>query len=114
MLRASIDHVGTTVSLATIADGRDRGGGILHSRELLDLAEASVTGSHNIGAARNRLRSAAGIAALNDAAAVIANFEMMTRLADTTGAGVDEARREQLLPILDELGAPSFSSTRWG
>jgi len=47
-----------------------------------------------------------------DASAVIANFEMMTRLADATGACL---RPEQLVAsasMRDELGLDAFPSAR--
>ena len=49
---------------------------------------------------------------LVDAAAVIGNFEMMTRLADGTGARMLPQRLEAAAPMIDELGLASFPSAR--
>lgn len=49
---------------------------------------------------------------LVDAAAVIANFEMMTRLADGTGARLPPERLEAAAAIIDELGLAAFPSAR--
>ena len=49
---------------------------------------------------------------LIDAAAVIANFEMMTRLADATGARLRPEQIVAAAPIRAELGLDSFPSAR--
>lgn len=63
--------------------------GVPHARELTEFAQAAVSPSADtaaLAAARDRLTEAMGGAAMVDAAAVVANFEMMTRLAECTGA----------------------------
>ncbi|MFM9132721.1 MAG: hypothetical protein ACKORY_08425 [Actinomycetota bacterium] len=63
--------------------------GVPHARELDEFAQAAVSPSTDavaLSAARDRLTEAMGGAAMVDAAAVVANFEMMTRLAECTGA----------------------------
>jgi len=62
---------------------------IANSDVLLDfaLAATSPAGDENaLNRSRSRLVEAMGEAAMIDAAAVVANFEMMTRLAEGTGA----------------------------
>jgi len=49
---------------------------------------------------------------LVDAAAVVANFEMMTRLADGTGARMLPQRLEAAAAMIDELGLAAFPSAR--
>jgi hypothetical protein len=49
---------------------------------------------------------------LVDTSAVIANFEMMTRLADATGARLLPQRLEAAAGIIDELGLAAFPSAR--
>ncbi len=64
-------------------------GGVEHGRELVAFATASteISGpAPRLLAARQALVAVAGVAAMVDAAAVAANFQMMTRLADGTGA----------------------------
>lgn len=49
---------------------------------------------------------------LVDASAVIANFEMMTRVADGTGARLRPAQIEQTAALRAELGIDHFASRR--
>jgi hypothetical protein len=49
---------------------------------------------------------------LIDASAVIANFQMMTRLADGTGARLRPPQFEAAASIIDELGLAAFPSAR--
>ena len=116
MLRASIASTGSTGSTgneAAVAGGIDSG--LPFGHELVALAEAAVDpAATGLAAARDRLRRAAGSAFVNDAAAVIANFEMMTRVADLTGAALDQSRRDALAPTVAVVGASEFSTLRWG
>ena len=68
-----------------LTDVRDATGGakVKFARELLDFATAATElDDAAIVLAREALIKTAGVAVTIDAAAVIANFEMMTRLAD--------------------------------
>ena len=47
-----------------------------------------------------------------DAAAVAANFEMMTRLADGTGASMPAAAIESQEGVIDAYGVPHLTSKR--
>jgi len=49
---------------------------------------------------------------LVDASAVVANFEMMTRLADGTGARMIPQRLEAAASIIDEFNLAAFPSAR--
>ena len=91
MLRASVEASDREVDLRAISDGaRDDSVGVAHAAELTGFAEAAVRGdTAAIAAARHTLRAKAGSAALVDAAAVIGNFERMTRIADATGIPLD-------------------------
>jgi hypothetical protein len=75
---------------------------------------AAVTGD-NAGraeAARSVLVEQFGIDWLVDASAVVANFEMMTRLADATGARMRPDQIEAAAPIRAALGLDAFPSAR--
>jgi hypothetical protein len=113
MLRASIEHA----SLDATIDGLtgDGDSGLPFGRQLIEFAEASVAGEPvALAAARAALADASGHATMIDAAAVIANFEMMTRIADTTGAAVNEAAVDRSAAARALLGADAFESARWG
>jgi hypothetical protein len=83
MLSWSGKDQGIPVDLPTLTVG------VPHARELLAFAAAAASPARDndaLAAARADLSAAAGEAVMVDAAAVVANFEMMTRLAECTGA----------------------------
>ncbi len=63
-------------------------------------------------AARRALVEVGGEAAMVDAAAVAANFEMMTRLADGTGSRFPDERAEGNEPIASAMGMREVTSRR--
>lgn len=54
----------------------------------------------------------AGVAATIDAAAVVANFEMMTRLADSTGARMPTEVVAERLSVATAMGVDQVVSRR--
>ncbi len=85
----------------------------LHSaRQLRRFAIACTspaTDAEELSLARSELVETIGEAALIDAAAVVANFEMMTRLADCTGAVLDNPMS---IAAGQLIGADRFPSAR--
>jgi hypothetical protein len=65
-------------------------------------------------AARGELVDRLGPDWLVDSAAVVANFEMMTRLADATGARLTPQRMDQSASLRAELGLDALPSARLG
>lgn len=63
-------------------------------------------------AARRALAVVGGDAAVVDAAAVLANFEMMTRIADGTGARQTTERLATLVDERERLGLDGYDSAR--
>jgi hypothetical protein len=61
---------------------------------------------------RNALLKVAGVAATIDAAAVVANFEMMTRLADSTGARMPTEVVAARLGVATAMGVDQAVSRR--
>jgi hypothetical protein len=88
-------------------------GGIPQGSLLVDFAEA-VLGSDDERLARARLRltEALGIDALVDAAAVVANFNAIDRIADATGIPIDAERVELTADLRTELGLNAFAEGR--
>jgi hypothetical protein len=83
MLSMSGKEQSVAVELATLSVG------VPNAHELVDFARAAVSPASDpaaLVATRERLVAVMGEAAMVDAAAVVANFEMMTRLAECTGA----------------------------
>ena len=112
MLSWSSTQEGHPADLTAIADGSGDAG-LPFGAELIAFTEA-IGGYDDeaLAAARAALVLAAGEAFMVDAAAVAANFEMMTRVADGTGARFpDEVVRERTAMIGD-LGITGFTSAR--
>lgn len=75
------------LSWSSDAEGRQKGVGLQFEAELLAFTDA-IAGYDDavLAQTRSALEQAAGSDVMVDAAAVAANFEMMTRVADGTGA----------------------------
>jgi len=65
---------------------------------------------HTISVARDALVSALGEAAMIDSAAVIANFQRMVRIADSTGIPLDEPVMMMTQGIRRELDINQFAA----
>ncbi len=86
MLSWSGAEQGVGIDLAIVRQATG-GANVMFARELLDFATAATESDNaSLVSAREALIKIAGIPITIDAAAIIANFEMMTRLADSTGA----------------------------
>ena len=114
MLRASIAYSGVEASLQGISEGAKAGdAGITHGERLTSFAGAAVAGdSAELAAARDALRSAAGSAALVDAAAVVGNFQRMVRIADGAGIPLDGAILALTSGLRESLGVEQYPSRR--
>ena len=79
----------------------------------MEFAEA-VLGSDDgrLARARMKLTEALGTDALVDAAAVIANFNAIDRIADATGIPIDAERVESTADLRAELGINAFAEDR--
>jgi hypothetical protein len=67
--------------------------GVAHAGELLAFADAVVSfDTHRIAAAREAVVACMDEAAMIDAAAVIAGFNGITRIADATGIPLEDAK----------------------
>ena len=93
MLRESIEVAGQQVDLSGLTDPEcTRIEGIEHSEELIRFTDAYLgTDSQVLDQARQALADALGEVAMVDAAAIVANFQRMVRIADATGIPSDDA-----------------------
>jgi hypothetical protein len=110
MLSWSSTAAGTPADVVAIVDdGHDAG--LPFATELVAFAQA-IGGwdDDSLARARGRLTAAAGEAFMIDAAAVVANFEMMTRVADGTGARFAADRLERQASVVDQLDITWFAS----
>lgn len=112
MLSWSSTEAGTPADLAAIAEG-EGDGGLPFGAELVAFTEAAGRFDEEaLVAARAALVAAAGEAFMVDAAAVIANFEMMTRVADGTGARFPAESAAHRAAVDARLDIGGFTSAR--
>jgi len=110
MLRESGQDV-EGLNLQTIVDG-ESDSGVPHGAELVAFVEAALARTQKLPSARTALAKAMDAQAVVDAAAVIGNFQRMTRIADATGIPVDERTAAITVDIRADLGLETFASTR--
>ena len=114
MLSWSSTETGQQVELAAVADGSGDVG-LDHGAALLRFASAcGGNDDAELAAARAALVAETDVAFMVDAAAVAANFEMMTRLADGTGAVLTEERLSRASSVIETMGAADLLSRRNG
>ena len=112
MLSWSSNESGDTVDLTAVAEGRDDVG-IDHDATLLRFATACAEPDDDeLAGARLALVDDTDEAFMVDAAAVAANFEMMTRLADATGARMPADRIESAAATIGAMGIADLISRR--
>jgi hypothetical protein len=112
MLSWSSTETGQQIDLSAVADGRD-GVGLEHGDALLRFASAcGGTDDGELAAARVALVAETDVEFMVDAAAVAANFEMMTRLADGTGAVLPAERVARAGFQIETMGAADLVSRR--
>jgi hypothetical protein len=112
MLSWSSTEQGDPADLVAVAAG-SVGVGLPLGDELVRFASACAgTYDAELEAARLALVEGSDEALMVDAAAVAANFEMMTRLADGTGAAMPEQRTEAAADTIDTFGMATVTSRR--
>ena len=110
MLSWSSHEDGTPADLSAITTG-DGDAGLPHGAALVAFAEAIARWDDAaLAAARQRLVHETSEAFMVDAAAVAANFEMMTRVADGTGARFTAESTARRSDLDQQLGIQGFTS----
>jgi hypothetical protein len=113
MLRASsANDIGENLNLHAVIDGANIDSGVPHSSAFINFVEAALTRPPDLLSAREALVEAVGVEGMVDAAAVIGNFQRMTRIADGTGIPVDAMTAEITAEMREELGLNEFASAR--
>jgi len=112
MLRASIETEGAEVDYRGISDRESaEASSVPAAGALVGLVEASLSADDvDAEKARERVRLELGSEALVDAAAIIGNFERMTRIADGTGIPLDTPVNVATESLRAELGIDRFES----
>ena len=112
MLSWSSAKTGETADLSAVAAG-DGDTHIEHGDALLHFATACAENDDQaLAAARAALVDDTDEAFMVDAAAVAGNFEMMTRLADSTGARMPESVLEERAQAIGVMGIGDLASKR--
>ena len=97
---------------AIIASGEAGDSGVAHGDALLAFAGAAVAGDEQaLARARAALLERLGPEELVDAAAVVANFQRMDRIADSTGIALDTSLELATGDLRERLGVARFASS---
>lgn len=113
MLSWSSRETNEDLDLVAVAEGNGAAVGLAHAAELLRFAVACAgVDDGALAAARAALVDATDEAFMVDAAAVAANFEMMTRLADGTGSAMPPERLERSAAEIAVMGISALASRR--
>jgi hypothetical protein len=112
LLRASGETTGETFSVKAVTDGSHESG-VPHGAALVRLAEATLgDDAAALSASREEVRQTLGSDGLVDAAAVIATFSKMDRIADGTGIPLDGPMDVLTQGLREEIGIDHFMSAR--
>jgi hypothetical protein len=89
-LRASSKKSGGDADITVITSDAPSDGGVLHGRLLIELVDAVMDEAADPAPARARLVAAAGAGIVVEAGAVLGMFHWNDRVADATGAPLDD------------------------
>jgi hypothetical protein len=113
LLRESSKLTGSEVDLNVITSGLEVESGVPAEAELVNFAEAALAQDNDaISTARSDLAREIGTQGMIDAAAVIANFQRMVRIADGTGIPLDAPMAMVTKEMREALGINEFGSNR--
>jgi hypothetical protein len=90
----------------------DTTSGVQAGGVLCAFAEATITGADTLAQARSAVVAALGEAAMIDAAAVVAGFNGITRIADATGIPLEPAKTEETDPWRAAMGIDRFADLK--
>ena len=95
LLRASGQHGGEKFDLGGVLEGDGAGVGVPHGAILVEYGEAMLRGDdERRHAAREALHRELGPAALADAAAIVASFNSVVKIADGCGIPLEDFKTE--------------------
>jgi hypothetical protein len=112
LLRVSSTANDLELDLDVVRGDLQESDAIQHAPELAALVDASINDLASLPSARSALVEATDEATMLDAAAVVANFEMMTRIADGTGTRHPVDRLESMSEVSNSMGLGVFASAR--
>jgi hypothetical protein len=101
---------GLDIDLTTALDPASTGdAGVPAGAELMAYADAVHRGTSDLADVRDAVESALGTDALHEAAAIVAIFNGLVRVADGTGIQLDEGVVAESADYRDELGVNAFA-----
>ena len=105
---------GDNLDYSAIIGGADAGDtGVEHGAILIELADAMLdTDDARLAAAREAVLEAIGSAALVDAIAVAALFNGIDRIADATGAPLEQVKADATVGLRSEIGIDAFGEQK--
>jgi hypothetical protein len=107
MLRGSGRHSGADYRFEGIMDGNG-GSGVACEAELLAFADAALGAGDGLALARQRVTARLGEKGMVDAAAVIAGFDAITRVADGSGIPLEPPKAEATAAWRATLGIDDY------
>lgn len=112
MLRESSKAKGEAYDLNLLTGARGDGN-IPHGALLVAFAEAVLSGDdRRLAEVREAIRVQMGDAALVDAAAIVATFNAIDRVADATGIPIEDGKAASTADFRAELGINAFAEQR--
>ena len=111
MLRESSRAQGGNYDLSLLTGGSGDGN-IPHGALLVRFAEAVLGEDQALPGIRAEIRETLGDAALVDAAAIVATFNAIDRVADATGIPIEGAKAEATADFRSVLGINTFAESR--
>ena len=109
MLRVSSEE--GDLDLGAITEGpREEEIGVPYGNELIAYADAVVARSPDVVTTRDAVQQALGNAGVVGAAAVIASFQRMVRIADGIGINIDQGLELASADFREEIGINRFAS----
>ena len=112
LLRVSGQLTGTVVDMAAVNGEVQADTGIANAAELVDFTEAVMRdGEAALVKARDALRAVLSPEAFVDTCAVIGAFNVVDRIADSTGIPLDEPMAAATADLRADLGLARFRSS---
>ena len=103
-MKLTFKKSGGNADITVITSDAPSDGGVLHGRLLIELVDAVIDASADPAPARAALVAAAGPGLLVEAAAVLGMFHWNDRVADATGAPLDDFHIDYRRKIGEKLG----------
>jgi hypothetical protein len=108
-LSLSGEHTGDDYNLDVVTGADNSGGNIPGGRVLNNFAEAVMArDERRTEAERNKIIELLGGAAMVDASAIIAAFNLVARVADATGLPLEDYKEEASVELRSRLGLNSL------